>query len=76
MAVKLCQHILESGKLCQCPALRGRRQCYSHSRQLKRQMGMARSRARSALPAAKEREEVGKILYVMRRSLDFDILHA
>ena len=74
MALKLCHHILESGKLCQCPALHGRLYCYSHNRQLKRQRRIARLRAKLQRLAAKQREEVVKILYFTNKSIDFNIL--
>ena len=74
MALKLCHHVMENGKLCRCPALRGRQHCYSHSRQLKRKMRIARARAKLELIAEKEREEVLKILYFTYKSLDFNIL--
>ena len=76
MALKLCHHILESGKLCRCPALRGCLYCYSHNRQLKRQRRMARMRAELDGLHAKEREEVVKILYFTNKSIDLNILRA
>src|SRR5208337_710590 len=74
MALRSCNHVRESGHLCRCIAMRGRHQCWFHIRQPKRQMRMARSRARMEQLRAKEREEVVKILYFTNKSIDLNIL--
>jgi hypothetical protein len=56
MATRICHHILENGKLCQSPPMRGRNYCHAHYDATARRMRMAWARARVALRLAEARQ--------------------
>jgi hypothetical protein len=77
--VQLCQHRMETTSLCQCPAMRGTRYCYSHhqtqARRAKENAERARQRWFESVPLDDAKSVQRALTQVITRMLSGDIGH-